>query len=137
MSAGREAIERYYKLLAKRDIEGLHSILSPDVVVAYHAGEGRLPWAGRFEGIAGFDAFFGIVSSHCEVVSVERGDWIVEGNRVVVPCVGHWRIPATGADVRGSMLNIFTVNEGLVSGYDVHADTDAFVQGMELAHDHP
>ena len=46
-------------------------------------------------------------------------------------CAGHWRVKANGADVKGGMVNVFTVADGQIAHYEVHADTHAFATALE------
>jgi len=125
-----EIIERYYDLLAARDRDGLAEILSPDIVVTYWGQEGQLPWAGTFRGLDGFDQFLEAVSSVLDIVEVKRLRIVADEDVVVIPCAGQWRVKATGEVVSAGMVNVFQVDSGRISAYDLHVDTAAFVTAL-------
>ncbi len=125
-----QLVAQFYELLTARDIAGLNAILAQDVVVTYHATPGDLPWAGRFVGVQGFAQFLAIVGEHLEIVDAERQPPFGDDHHVVVATRGRWRVKATGAEVVGSMLNIFSIAGTLITGYEVYADTAAFAKAM-------
>ena len=125
-----ELVERYFQMLADRDRDGLLDLLAPDLTVIYHAQPDHFPWSGRFEGIDGFDRFLDAVARHLDVVRVERRTMIADATTVVVPAEGHWRVRATGRDVHGGMVSIFTIDHGRIRGYEVFADTAAFREAL-------
>ena len=129
MSSVEEVVSQYYKYLKERDLEGLHGILSPDIVVTYHSQPEQFPWSGQFHGIQGFDRFFDIIKSHLDVVEVEITASTSGQDRVVNQCRGTWQYKESGYRVTGSMVNVFTIADGKISGYDVYADTAAFAAG--------
>ncbi|MGY9074109.1 MAG: nuclear transport factor 2 family protein [Acidimicrobiales bacterium] len=126
----RDVIDRYFSLLAARDRDGLLEVLSPEIVVTYHGQDVRLPWAGRYEGVDGFDEFLGIVAAHFEVVNVDRSAYIADGDQVVVQCQGTWLAKPTGREINAGMVNVFSVDAGRISGYEVYADTEAFAHAL-------
>ena len=119
-------IDRYYQALADRDRAALEELLHPDLVVVYHAQPEHFPWSGSFEGIDGFHEFLSRVAAVLDVVHVRRREPIEDDRFVVVPCEGRWRVRATGVDVVGSMLNLYAVDDGRITRYEVYADTAAF-----------
>jgi ketosteroid isomerase-like protein len=119
-------VEQFYRLLADRDRAGLRDILSPEVVVQYHAQPERFPWAGAFTGHDGFDTFLAAVGDHLEIVEAERLEPIATDSHVVVQTIGSWRLKRTGAIIRGAMCNIFRVEDEHIVRYEVYADTAAF-----------
>ncbi|MGI9607292.1 MAG: nuclear transport factor 2 family protein [Acidimicrobiales bacterium] len=125
-----EVVDRYYERLANRDRSGLLELLSPDITIEYHAQTEHFPWAGTFHGIEGFDRFFTVIAEHLDVIDVVRDLAVSSEDTVVVPCRGHWRVRATATDVRGGMLNLFTVVDGRITRYEVYADTAAFLDAM-------
>ena len=124
-------ISDYYTHLKERDRENLIRLLSHDIVTTYHAQNGQLPWAGTFHGIDGFDRFFSIIREHLNVIDVEIIDSISGKNKVINQCEGMWEYKETGYVVKGSMVNVFTVKDEKITGYDVYADTAAFAAGFK------
>lgn len=126
-----KTIERYYQLLKERDREGLLKLLAPDINVRFYGPAGALPWVGEFNGVKGFEEFLSIIASHLDIVEVERLDTISDDRKVVVQSRGCWRSKTTGNDIHGNMINIFSVDHGKITGYEVYNDTLAFARGLE------
>ena len=126
-----QIIGNYYTFLKERNREKLIGLLSSDIVITYHAQEGQLPWAGTFRGTEGFDQFFSIIREYLNVVDVEIIDSISGKNKVINQCEGIWEYKESGYVVKGSMINVFTVNNGKICCYDVYADTAAFAAGLK------
>ncbi len=130
MNTTRQTVDNYYHYLKERDREKLLELLADDIVVTYHAQEGQFPWGGKFYGKAGFDRFFSIIKEHLNIVEVTVEGSIVGENKLVNQCEGSWEFKSSGHIVKGGMVNVFTVNNGKISGYDVYADTAAFAAGL-------
>ena len=123
-------VEKYYLYLKERDRDNLLGLLSENIVVTYHGQAEQLPWAGQFHGIAGFDEFFTIIKDHLNVIDVSIIHRTADENRVINQCEGIWEYKKSGVVVKGSMVNVFTVDLGKITGYDVYADTAAFLAGF-------
>ena len=130
MATTSQIIDCYYRYLKQRDREKLLGLLCEDIVVTYHAQPGQFPWAGQFHGIAGFDEFFRIIKDHLNVINVDVMASTAGGNRVINQCEGIWEYKNTGHVVKGSMVNVFTVESGQITGYEVYVDTAAFAAGF-------
>ena len=130
-----ETIEQFYRLLKDRDREGLLEILSPDLRVRYYGPKGELPWVGEYIGTEGFKEFLDIIASHLDIVKTERLDTVTDDHKVVVQIRGCWRSKKTGKDIHGDMINIFSVDQGRITSYEVYNDTLAFARGIESAID--
>ena len=129
MPTANEVVSDYYQFLKQRDHKSLVALLAQDIVVTYHGQTDQLPWAGEFRGIEGFDRFFQLIREHLDIIEVTITDSISTENKVINQCKGAWQYKNSGYVVRGSMLNIFTIDQGKIAGYDVYADTAAFVAG--------
>ena len=125
-----ELIIDYYRFLQERDRAGLLNLLADNIEVTCHGQIDQLPWAGKFYGIDGFDQFFSIIRKYLDVVEVEITDSISDRNKVINQCQGVWKYKANDYLVKGSMVNVFTVDNSKIVGYDVYADTAAFTAGF-------
>ena len=130
MESARQVVDAYYDHLKQRDREKLLELLSSNIVVTYHSQPGQFPWSGEFKGIDGFDRFFDAIRQHLDVIEVKVTDSVVDRNKVVNLCRGVWEFKENGRRVTGSMVNVFTVDDGRITGYDVYADTAAFAEAM-------
>ena len=127
----QEIVDNYYRFLQQRDRDGLVSILSEHIRVIYHANNSKLPWAGVYQGLAGFDNFFNIIKEHLDIVKVTVEDRIYTEQKAVMQCQGAWRRKAGGAIIEGAMVNVFTIENNRIKQYEVYADTAAFEAAME------
>lgn len=125
-------IAQYYDRLKNRDRDGLLELLSPQMRVKYYGPEGLLPFVGEFNGIEGFDEFFGIIQDNLEIVEVQTLDQIATESKLIVQARGVWRSKATGREIRGNMVNVFSIDAGKITQYEVYNDTAAFAIGMGL-----
>ncbi len=130
MTATKAIIDRYYRLLKERNRRGLLALLSPEIKVIYHAQNSRLPWAGQFDRIEGFDRFFEIIKSRLDIVEVVIHDRLYDKNKAVMQCQGTWLLKANQTRIKGSMVNIFTVENDQITTYEVYADTAAFESAL-------
>ena len=130
MNATKQTVDSYYHYLKERDREKLLELLADDILVTYHAQQGQFPWGGKFYGKEGFDRFFSIIKEHLNIIEMTVEGSIVDDNKLVNQCEGSWEYKASGYIVKGSMVNVFTVEDGKISGYDVYADTAAFAAGL-------
>jgi ketosteroid isomerase-like protein len=81
----------------------------------------------------GFDAyrdFLGRVGAALEILEVTPAARIVDGARVIVLLDGRWRARATGREVAARVVNIFTLRDGQVAGYEVFHDTAALWEAL-------
>ena len=129
-SQTREIIDNYYRFLQQRDREGLLSILCEDIRIIYHAHNSTLPWAGVYDGIAGFDAFFNSIKSHLDIVEVIIEDRIYTERKAVMQCQGRWRRKTQDIEIKGAMVNVFTIENNRIKQYEVYADTASFETAM-------
>lgn len=49
---------------------------------------------------------------------------------LTMPSRGVWEYRDTGHVVKGGMVNVFTVESGKITSYEVYADTAAFADGF-------
>lgn len=128
-------LDAYYAALKAGDAEALRAVVAEDVLVTYHGRPGLLPWTGEWRGFAAYRAFLGHVGAHLEILEVTPVAQVEDGERVIVLLDGRWRSRATGRVVAARVVNIFTLRDGRVAGYEVFHDTAALweaLRGEEL-----
>ncbi len=135
MSNTESIIDEYYDRLKNRDRDGLLDLLSPQMKVRYYGPAGLLPFVGEFDGIEGFDEFFGIIQDNLDIVEVQTLDRVATDTKLIVQARGVWRSKATGREIRGNMVNVFSIDAGKITQYEVYNDTAAFAIGMGLIGD--
>jgi len=126
----RKVIEDYYRFLKERNREKLLALLSPEIKIIYHAENSKLPWAGEYEGMDGFDRFFDVISAYLDIVEISILNRLYDGNKAAVQCQGIWRLKSGRALISGGMINFFTVENHQLTRYEVYADTAAFESAL-------
>lgn len=112
------------------DRNGLRDVLSARIEVRYFGPRQRLPWAGIFRGLRGFDEFVKRVIEHLEILEAAELERIVDGTKVVIIGRARWRIRSSDTELRARSVTIFRVEAGEILEYHVHTDTAAFVEGL-------
>ena len=114
------------RILKQRDREKLPGLLCGDIVVTYHASQVNSPGPDNFMASLDLTNFFRIIEDHLNVINVDVIASAVAGNRVINQCEEIREYKNTGHVVKGGMVNVFTVEAGKITGYEVYADTAAF-----------
>jgi ketosteroid isomerase-like protein len=119
-----QLVQEMYSLFAKRDIEGILNLLSPDV----EWGEPENPYnpaAGTRHGHSGFMEWAQIGSQTEEILSLEPRQFL--GKEDIVAVVGHTKCLAkpTGKTYETDFVHVVTLKEGKVVGFQEFFDTYA------------
>ena len=130
MSNSAAIIEQYYAHLKNRDRDNLLALLSPEIEITYHSQPEQFPWSGKFHGVEGFDRFFSILKDYLEVVEVNIVNSTATDDTVINQCEGQWKFKQSGYVVAGDMVNVFRIDGGKISAYEVYADTAEFAKGI-------
>ncbi|CAH0186014.1 nuclear transport factor 2 family protein [Roseomonas sp. CECT 9278] len=123
-------LDAYYAALKAGDVAALRAVVADDVVVTYHGRPGLLPWTGVWRGFEAYRDFLGRVGAALEILEVTPAARIEHGDRVIVLLDGRWRARATGREVAARVVNIFTLRDGRVAGYEVFHDTAALWEAL-------
>jgi uncharacterized protein len=125
-------LERWYAALKAGDADALAAVTTEDVRVVWNGPPGLVPWAGEWRGRAEVTRFFHMVGEHLEILSV-TAEWRIEGaDGVAIVLAGHWRVRATGAELRLRAVNLFTFDGDRVAAYEVFPDSHAFVAALGM-----
>lgn len=125
-----DILPRWYAALKAGDRATFAAIASPGIIVRWNGPADLVPWAGEHRGIDAVLAFFGMVGAALEVLSVETERTLADGDAVLVILNGHWRVRATGEELRLRAANLFTFHDGRVSSYEVFPDSAAFARAL-------
>ncbi|TNE34134.1 MAG: hypothetical protein EP348_11550 [Alphaproteobacteria bacterium] len=126
----RAILDAYYKALQSGDEARLRALLADDIVVHYHDAEGLLPWGGEWKGYDGFRRFLATVSKHLSVDEVSPQEYHIAADSISVVLNGRWTVRATGRQVAATVANIFTMQGGKITRYQVFPDSAAFALGL-------
>jgi hypothetical protein len=125
-----DILPRWYAALRAGDRAAFAEIAAPDIVIRWNGPADLVPWGGEHRGIEAALAFFGMVGAVLDVLSVETERTLADGDAVLVILKGHWRVRATGEDLRLRAANLFSFSDGRVAAYEVFPDSAAFVRAL-------
>ncbi|QCK84663.1 nuclear transport factor 2 family protein [Phreatobacter aquaticus] len=126
-------LDRWYAALKAGDAGALAAVTTDDVIVRWNGPVGLVPWAGVWEGRAKVITFFKRVAEHLEIVSIETVQTIAGEGGVAIVLSGHWRVRASGEDLRVRAANIFRFEDGKVAAFEVYPDSHAFAEALARA----
>jgi ketosteroid isomerase-like protein len=125
----QELLDSFYAALRKGSAEDLARLVTPDFVLNWQ-GTSAVPWAGQWAGPEGLLRFVKVLNAHLQILSVKPLHTLHGSECSVVVLEGHWKVPATGAEVRAKAANVFTFADGSIASYTVLNNTAAFVEAL-------
>ncbi|WP_439575828.1 nuclear transport factor 2 family protein [Phreatobacter sp.] len=123
-------LDRWYAAIRAGDAAALAEATTDDVTVRWNGPAGTIPWAGVWEGRAKVITFFRRVAEHLDVLSIETVSRIEGADGVAIVLEGHWRVKATGEELRVRAANIFRFEGGRVAAFEVYPDSHAFAKAL-------
>jgi uncharacterized protein len=127
-----DILDRFYLALKKLSATELSACITDDFVLDWQ-GTPAIPWAGRWEGVAGLLDFVGLLDKHLEILNIQRKHLLEQDGVAVVVLQGHWRTRASGGEVRATAANLFTFEGGRVRSYTVLNNSAAFAEQLAAA----
>ena len=127
-----QLVQRTYGSFRDGDIPALLDSMSEDVEWVTAEIEG-VPTGGTRRGPEQVGEFFRILSDTQESRGLELGEFVAQGDKVVV--LGHyvWHVKATGKVWESDFAHVLTVRDGKVTRWQEYTDTaalgDAFREG--------
>ena len=137
MTAANIAIvENGYALFAEGDIPGLIAQCTDDIVWEPVGDRSRFPLFGPWHGKAGMMAFFKTLGETQNFTSFEPKQFYGSSDKVFV--TGHYALTmlASGVSTEMDWLMVFTLRDGMISGFREHTDGSRIVaayRGAEAA----
>lgn len=128
--ANIDVIRQVYHAFVNGDNQGLLSFMAPDI--AWEEPEvPNLPFAGKRQGRENVAEFFRMVAAHQQLRDFRPGEFIAQGDRVVV--LGHyeWTVRANGADWGSDWVQVFTVRDGKITAFRELTDTHRVVEAYQ------
>lgn len=123
-------LDRWYQALKAGDAGALAAVTTDDVVVRWNGPVGIVPWAGIWQGRPKVVTFFKRVAEHLEILAVEPVQTVATADAVVLVLEGHWRVRATGEELKVRAVNLFRFEDGRVAAYEVYPDSHAFAEAL-------
>jgi ketosteroid isomerase-like protein len=127
-----DILARWYAALKAGDMAAFREVAAPDVMVRWNGPADLIPWAGEHHGVEAVLAFFGKVGAALEVLSVKPVERLVTDDKALIVLEGHWRVRASGQELRLRAANLFTFKNSKVAVYEVFPDSAAFVRALTV-----
>ncbi|MCO4055537.1 MAG: nuclear transport factor 2 family protein [Bosea sp.] len=128
-----EILARWYAALKAGDLDAFAQVAAPDIVLRWNGPPDLVPWAGEHRGRRAALAFFASVGQALEILSVETAERMMTADKALLVLDGHWRVRATGEELRLRGANLFTFRDGMVAAYEVFPDSAAFARALAKA----
>jgi hypothetical protein len=128
-----DILARWYAALKAGDLDAFAQVAAPDIVLRWNGPADLVPWAGEHRGRAAALAFFASVGRALDILSVETVERMLTDDRALLVLEGHWRVRATGEELKLRAANLFTFRNGMVAVYEVFPDSAAFARALARA----
>lgn len=126
-------VKALYAAFDRGDLNAVVSLVSPDIVWTQYGPSHLLPFAGVFHGPAGVAYFFKLVDENLEDVHAGQREYIVSGNRVIVPGWEDSVVRSTGGHYHVNNVHIFTVVNGRITTFEEYIDNADIAEAFEPA----
>jgi ketosteroid isomerase-like protein len=121
-------VREMYEALARGDIAAVLNHFYNDAVLEVH-GPSSIPFAGRFLGRSGLEAFFQVVGHHTERPTEEHipklQELIAQGDKVVAIGVDRVLSRSTWRTYEGWWVHVIELRDGRVTRLREYVDTAA------------
>jgi ketosteroid isomerase-like protein len=123
-----ELVQSFYDNFLAGDIDAVVALLSPDFVLIY-SGPSIIPAARTWKGHEGFRGWAqAALQGHLPPESVDIGEFVVQGDNVVVPGHVTLRVKTTGKTCETDFLHWFTARDGKLTSWRDFFDTYAVAE---------
>lgn len=122
-------LDRFYAALKALSATDLATCVTPDFVLDWQ-GTPSIPWAGTWRGVDGLLSFVKELNACVDILDVQRLHQLEDASVTVVVLRGHWRLKATGQEIRATACNLFTFDDGRIRTYTVLNNSAAFAEGL-------
>lgn len=124
------AVRSVYVSFGRGDIGAVLAALTDDVEWILPGPAGTLPFAGVRRGREQVVQFFAVIAETLTFEQFEPGEFIAQGDKVVVLGRSRDRMRSTGRLVENEWAAVFTLRGGRIAKYQVYEDTAAFVSAL-------
>jgi ketosteroid isomerase-like protein len=114
-----ETVRSTYAAFARRDLDAIHSVLAPDVVIEQSES---VPWGGRYVGHDGFVSFVNALLRRVEP-DPEPRDLFDAGDHIVHIGRSRGRILANGDHYDLAAVHVWALRHGQITSLRVYLET--------------
>jgi uncharacterized protein len=125
----KRVVQTVFEKFSRGDVAGLLEMINEDAEWAAPGPE-AVPYFGERRGPEGALEFFKNLGEGVEFESFEPGDFIAEGDRVVVLGSERGRVRRTGKTFDNLWALVFTIRDGKVAGFRCYENTAAIAEAF-------
>lgn len=127
--ANVKLIRQCYDSFLQGDIERLLSFMTPDIDWQLPHMDG-VPFSGKRHGVEQVREFFRMLDEAQKPLEFHPGEFVAQGDRVVV--FGHyeWAVKAAGREWGGDFVHSFRIRHGQLASFHEYTDTHAAVEAF-------
>jgi ketosteroid isomerase-like protein len=125
----KRVVENVFEKFGRGDVPGLLALVNEDAEWAAPGPE-VVPYFGERRGREGALEFFTRLGENVEFERFEPGDFIAEGDRVVVLGFERGRVRPTGKSFDNAWALVFTIRDGMVAGLRIYENTAAIAEAF-------
>ncbi|HEV7894152.1 MAG TPA: nuclear transport factor 2 family protein [Pyrinomonadaceae bacterium] len=125
----KRVVQQVFEKFGSGDVPGLLAMIAEDAEWAAPGPE-VVPYFGERRGRDGALEFFKQLGSNVEFERFEPGDFIAEGERVVVLGFERGRVRSTGKTFDNHWALVFTVRDGMVAGLRIYENNAAIAEAF-------
>jgi ketosteroid isomerase-like protein len=125
----KRVVQQVFEKFGTGDVPGLLGMIAEDAEWAAPGPE-VVSYFGERRGRDGALEFFKNLGSDVEFEAFEPGDFIAEGDRVVVLGRERGRVRRTGKVFDNAWALVFTVRDGMVAGFRCYENTAAIAEAF-------
>ena len=114
-----------YEGFASGDLEAVLGYMAADVRWLHPGEPDQFPYAGEFVGREGVRQFFEAALDNLENLGQEIESCFTQGDQVALIGQETYRVRATGKQYFTRWVHLYTLEDGLVAGFEEFADTAA------------
>ena len=112
MSEAADPVRAHYEAFNRGDVEGTLAPLAEDV--EFLEEPDTRPDAGHYVGIDAVRRFFEDMRSATAEIAIRPGEFMVRGEKVVVPASLHGRFRETDMEAEVAFVHVWTVRDGRI-----------------------
>ncbi len=120
--SARKVVDRMLEAFAAGDVDKIIETVSEDTVWVYHGT--HIISKAEFRGKEGVSKFFTNIFERTEVIKFDPEQYIVQDNVVVIRGNEHQRTKRSGRELKQNWVQIYTVENGLISRMEEFAASE-------------
>lgn len=121
-TSAKAVVETMFAAFGSGNVAAILETVTDDTVWIYH-GTQVIP-KGTYEGREGVRNFFKNILNGTEVIRFVPGQFIVEGNMVVVLGHEHQRVKKSGRELRQKWVQVYTIQDNLIARMEEFATSE-------------